>query len=131
MLDQFEFLTELIYRTHPLGSEAQDPIPEREEIIPIEAFLDREHNQERNVECRRLLEVADLIFGVDLKGGKQSLVFGRRSLEELVLAGTSNILRVVNVGIDQESVEVEKLTSLVQDIKGYHDYLGPVPKGRH
>jgi hypothetical protein len=74
------------------------------------------------VEYRRLLAVADLIFGIDAISGKQSIVFGRLSLEELVRTGESQILRVVNVGLDQETTEIEKLATLVQDIKGHHDY---------
>ena len=76
------------------------------------------------VEYRRLLAEADLIFGIDEMSGKQSIVFGRLSLEELVRAGQSNILGVVNVGVDQETMEIEKLATLVQDIKGHHDYYG-------
>jgi hypothetical protein len=121
-LSHFQFLAELIDRANPLGAETQDPILQHEDIVPIDALLGTERNHDEEVEYRRLLAIADLIFGVDLKSGKQSLVFGRSALEELVRAGKSDILRVVNVGIDQETVELEKLASLVQDIKGYHDY---------
>jgi hypothetical protein len=61
---------------------------------------------------------------LDVMSGKQLIVFGRWSLEELVRTGESNILRVMNVGLDQETMEIEKLATLVQDIRGHHDYHG-------
>ena len=73
---------------------------------------------------RQLLADADLIFAVDILSGKQSIMFGRLSLEELVRTGQSNILGVVNVGLNQETMEIEKLATLVQEIKGHHYYCG-------
>jgi hypothetical protein len=127
-MSHFQFLAELIDRAHPFRVETQDAILEHGDIVPIEALLGAERNHVEDVENRRLLAIADLIFGVDLKSGKQSLIFGRSALEELVRFGKSDILRVVNVGIDQETEELEKLAALVQDIKGYHDYYAVGPR---
>lgn len=123
-LNPVQFLTELIYRKHPMGIETQDLVAEHADIVPIEALFGEGRDPNAEVEYRRLLAVADLIFGVDVKSGKQSIVFGRLPLEELVRTGQSNILGVVNVGLDQETMELEKLATLVQDIKGHHDYYG-------
>ena len=123
-LSPVQFLTELICRKHPVGIETQDPVLEHPDIVPIEALFGEGRDPNAEVDYRRLLADADLIFGVDVMSGKQSIVFGRLSLEELVRTGQSNILGVVNVGLDQETMEIEKLATLVQDIKGHHDYCG-------
>jgi len=67
---------------------------------------------------------ADLVFAVDELSGKQFIVYGRKSLEELVRCGQCNILGVVNIGVDEETLDLEKLGVIVQEIKGYHDYSG-------
>jgi hypothetical protein len=123
-LSPVQFLTELICRKHPVGIETQDPAREHQDIIPIEALFGEGRDPPAEIEFRRLLADADLVFGVDVMSGKQSIVFGRLALEELVRNGQSNILGVVNVGLDQETMEIEKLATLVQDIKGHHDYYG-------
>ena len=73
---------------------------------------------------KQLLVDADLIFGIDELSGKQSIVFGRQSLEELVRCGQSNILGIVNIGLDPETMDLKKLASVVQEIKAYHDCYG-------
>jgi hypothetical protein len=121
-LSPVQFLTELICRKHPVGIETQDPVQEHQDIVPIEALFGKGRDPHAEVEYRRLLADADLIFGVNVMSGKQSIVFGRLSLEVLVRTGQSDILGVVNVGLGQEAMELEKLATLVQDIKGHHDY---------
>jgi hypothetical protein len=49
-------------------------------------------------------------------------VFGRSSLEELVRTGQSHILGIVNVGLNPETLDIEKLATLVHEIRGHHDY---------
>jgi hypothetical protein len=123
-LSPVQFLTELICRKHPVGVETPDRVLKHQDIVPIEALFGEGRDPHAEVEYRRLLAVADLIFGVDVMSGKQSIVYGRLSLEELVRTGQSDLLGVVNVGLDQETMELEKLATLVQDIKGHHDYYG-------
>jgi hypothetical protein len=123
-LSPVQFLTELICRKHPVGIETQGQILGHPDIVPIEALLGEGQDPNSEVVYRRLLADADLIFGVDVVSGKQFILFGRLSLEELVRTGQSNILGVVNVGLDHETMEIEKLAALVQDIKGHHDYCG-------
>ena len=121
-LSPVQFLTELICRKRPVGMETRSLVLEHPDIVPIEAVFREEPDANAVVDYRRLLADADLIFGVDVMSGKQSIVFGRRSLEELVRIGQSNILGVVNIGLNQETMDMEKLATLVQDIKGHHDY---------
>ena len=117
-----QFLTELIYRRHPAEGETHAPALEHEAIIPIEALFGEGRDPDAEVEYRRLLAVADVIFCIDVVSAKQSIVFGSLCLEELVRTGQSSILGVVNVGLGQETMGMEKLATLVQDIKGHHDY---------
>ena len=124
-LSPVQFLTELIYRRPPPESESQALGPEHEDIVPIEAFFGEGRDRDAECEYRRLLATADVIFGMDLMRGKQSIVFGKSCLEELIRTGQSNILGVVNVGLGQKAMGIETLATLVHDIKGYHDYWTP------
>jgi len=123
-LSPVQFLTELICRKHPADAEPQDLDLEQRGVVPIEAFFSDGRDPRAEFEYRRLLAAADLIFGVDAMCGRQFILFGRLSLEELLHTGQSNTLGVVNVGLDQRSTELEKLATLVQDIKGHHDFCG-------
>jgi|GEM_PF-1875742 len=122
-LTPVEFLTELIYRKHPLGMKAQEFVHDHPDIIPIEDFF-RDSNSVEEGGYKQLLADADLIFGIDELSGKQSIVYGKMPLEELVRCGRSNVLGVVNIGVDEETLDLEKLAAIVQEIKGYHDYSG-------
>ena len=124
-LSPVQFLTDLIYRRHLVENEMQALIHEHEGVIPIEAFFGDGRDPHADVAYRQLLSVADVIFGIDVVRGTQSIVFGSLSLEELVRTGQSNILGVVNVGLGQEPRGLEKLTTLVHEIKGLE-----VPKQR-
>jgi hypothetical protein len=123
-LSPVQFLTELICRKHPVGIETQGIIIEHPDIVPIEALFGEGRDAAAEVEYRQLLADADLIFGVDVISGKQFILFGRLSLENLVRTGQSNTLGVMNVGLDQETMELDNLAALVQEIKGHHDYCG-------
>ncbi len=123
-LSPVQFLTELIRQKHPTGREMHEPDLEHPSIIPIEDFLGEGGDIDAKLESRRMLAAADLIFGIDVISRKQTIVYGRSSLEELLHTGHSGILGVLNVGVDQQSEEIDKLATLVQDVKGHHDYHG-------
>lgn len=124
-LSPVQFLTDLIYHRHPVEHETQALIHEHEDMIPLEALFGEGCDPHAKVEYRRLLSVADVIFGIDVMRGTQSIVFGSLALEELVRTGQSNILGVVNVGLEQDAMGLEKLATLIHDIKGLE-----VPKQR-
>jgi len=123
-LSPVQFLTALICRKPPVGVETPDLVLEHPDIVPIDALFGEGRDPDAEVAYKQLLADADLIFGVDVMSGNQFILFGTLSLEELVRTGQSNILRVVNVGLNQETMDIEKLATLVQDIKGHHDYCG-------
>ena len=121
-LSPAQFLTELICHKYLTDIEIQDLVAEHHDIVPIEDFFTEGCDPQTEDESRRLLGVADLIFGIDVLSGRQSIVFGRLSLEELLRTGQSNVLAILNVGLHQERLDIEQLVTLVQDIKGHHDY---------
>jgi len=121
-LSPAEFLTALICRTRAVSLESQDLAVAYQDVIPIAALVGEGRDRDTEVEYRRLLAAADLIFGIDAITGKQLIVYGRLSLEELLRTGQSKILGVVNVNVDQNGMELEKLATLVQHIKGYNAY---------
>jgi hypothetical protein len=82
-----------------------------QDIVPIEALFGEGRDPNAEVDYRRLLADADLIFGVNVVSGKQSIMFGRLSLEELVRTGQSNILGVVNVGLNQETTGLKRISN--------------------
>jgi len=122
-LTPVQFLTELIYRKHPSGLKAQELVHEHPDIIPNREFF-RAKNSNEGCGYNQLLADADLIFGIDEMSGKQSIVYGRTALEEIVRCGQCDILGVVNIAVDEETLDLEKLAAIVQEIKGFHDYSG-------
>ena len=70
-LSPVQFLTELICRKHPVGIETQGLVLEHPDIVPIEALFGEGRDPNAEVDYRRLLADADLIFGVDVMSGKQ------------------------------------------------------------
>src|SRR5687768_779396 len=75
-LSPVQFLTELIRRKHPVTVETEDAVLEHRDIVPIAALFSEGRDPSAADEYRRLLAVADLIFGVDVMSEKQFLVFG-------------------------------------------------------
>jgi hypothetical protein len=63
-----------------------------------------------------------VIFGVDVMTEHQFLVYGRDVLKEIMDTGKGRSLRVLRIGLDQETEELEKLLALVELVRGRHDY---------
>ena len=122
-LSAVEFLTELIYRKQPTGSKAHTTHAEHAEIVPLQALFGAGSEPECEEEYRQLLSMADVIFGIDVNDCKQTILFGRQTLEDLVRTGQCPMLGIVNIGLEHDVTQIEKLTDLIKDIKGYHDYL--------
>jgi hypothetical protein len=98
------------------------------DYVPIHALFDTsgiEPNWEDDP--RPMLRSADLIFGVDIMSGRQFLVFGRERLERMVRTRKAERCRVLRIGIDQETDELERLVALVQVMRGQHDYESSSP----
>jgi hypothetical protein len=123
-LSAAQFLTELIYGRVPLGLKTQELIHEHPDIVPIEDFYLASSDSNKRDGYTQLLADAELIFAIDEATGKQSIVFGKESLEEILRCGQCNILGIVNVGLDLQTKDLTNLASMVQEIKGHHDCCG-------
>src|SRR5262249_38520381 len=71
---------------------------------------------------RPALAAVEVILGVDVMTGREFLVYGRDALERVVRSGRPMPMRVLKVGLDQETDELERLIALVLITKGRHDY---------
>ena len=63
-----------------------------------------------------------MIFGVDVMSQRRFLVYGRKTLERISRAGGEHLCKILFIGLDQETEELEKLLALVKVVKGYDDY---------
>ena len=94
-----------------------------ESAIPIEAFFGPNGPGDPNPDMNyQGLAEADVIFGVDVMSGNAFPVYGRDILEEIVATGEARGCRILKIGIDQETDELEKLCALVQAYRGKHEY---------
>ena len=95
---------------------------DREHPIPIAALFDDGAGPNVSTDPRKSLNDAAVIIGVDVMSQREFLVYGRKTLENIVRSGVSQKTPVVYVALDQETDELEKLVALVTVIKGHHDY---------
>ena len=107
-LSAVEFLTKLIYRRQPTGSETHTTHPQHAEIIPWEALFGAGSEPQSEGEYRHLLSIADVIFGIDIIDRKQTILFGRQTLVELVRTGHCPVLGIVNIGLGHEVTQIEE-----------------------
>jgi len=71
---------------------------------------------------RTAFETAEVIFGVDVATGQETLVFGRGALEMVTVTGVEDRLRVLRVSIDGAGDELELLIAACEAYRGHHDY---------
>lgn len=97
--------------------------------IPLEAFFSSDEKQLQpnvsgNFDARAILKDAEVIFGVDVMSEKETLVFGRKTLEGIIRKGKAKPIKVLRVSIDMEATsdDLEKLLAMVVTVKGRHDY---------
>ncbi len=53
---------------------------------------------------------------------REFLVYGRAALEQIVISGQGERLRVARVELDKETNELEFLLAVIQTLRGRHDY---------
>lgn len=94
---------------------------ENDTIIPLKAFSDF-YGPEEGRKHRELLKQADIIRGIDVKTKNDFLVYGRETLERIVKSGVPERVRIVYVGLDQATEELEWLLAAVKVLKGHFDY---------
>lgn len=93
--------------------------------ISIDALFDTDGinpNESGNVDPRELMASADVIVGVDVMSGHETLFFGRRTLEQVAAGTESRKVSVLKVEFDMDTDELERLAALVQVVKGHHEF---------
>lgn len=97
------------------------------DVIPINALFQESEQSKFGVnpefDARQLLKDADMILGVNVMNGHEFIAYGRDVLKEIVKSREARDVKVVHIGIDQETDELEQLLALVQVVKGHHDYV--------
>ncbi len=97
------------------------------DVIPIAAFFGPNDDPDvltpnPAIDYEGLIGASDLIFGVNVMEHRRFIVYGRELLAEIANGGEERDIRVLHIGIDQETDELEKLIVLVQLFKGSDDY---------
>ena len=89
-------------------------------VIPFDALFGEgvEPSPELPIHPREMLRQADVILGVDVMTRREFLLYGRETLEEIAETGQPETIGIVRVELDQETGELEKLTALVEELKG-------------
>jgi hypothetical protein len=75
-----------------------------------------------NPEYRDLLRDAEVIFAHDVSTGSNSIVFGRDVLQRIAGSDAGGEAKVLTVELDQGTDELEYLVTVVELVKGQHDY---------
>jgi len=93
--------------------------------IPIHALFAEDNinpNEEWEIDPRQLVDSADVVLAVDVMTGNKALVYGRSALEEIAQSGKGRKLEVLEVELDMETDELERLLALMRVMKGHDDY---------
>lgn len=95
-------------------------------VIPINALFaaDKEDSFAPNPESdpRQMMHGAELIVGVNVMDQREFLVYGRATLERIAASSHPQPVKIVKIGLDCETDELEKLLALVRVVKGHDDY---------
>jgi hypothetical protein len=96
------------------------------DYTPLAAFFGEGDGPNTSAPGLRVcLREADVIIGIDVMSGDELLVFGRAFLQELIDSGqASRVARLVEIGIDDGTEDLDRLLTLVRELRGRHDYLG-------
>jgi hypothetical protein len=105
-----------------VGGDPADAPP----IVPIDSLFGTGERwlQPADDGAVALLHGADLIIGVDRASGHEFLMYGRAVLEELARTGGERDLRIVRIGMDPATDDLEKLAAAIVVVKGRCAYPG-------
>ena len=90
------------------------------DLIPLKAFLGQD--MEINPATKDLVLQADLILGVDNASGQEYVVYGKAKLKRIAETDQAEDVRVLRVGIDASTEDLDKLCGLVMALRGRFDY---------
>ena len=74
---------------------------------------------------REALMDAEVVLAVDIKTGKESIVYGRDFLKRIRQEGLSRGGAVVRVEVHPDLDDLEKLCTAVRELRGHHEYRPP------
>jgi len=83
-------------------------------------------NVQAGFDARQILQAADVILGMDVMTRGTFIVYGRDFLADVSNARKdAQIAALVKVELDQDSDELAQLLSLVNSVKGRHEFQKP------
>ena len=92
-------------------------------MIPINALLAPPAEESNAASTpRQMLDLADIVYLVSEDSERDILVFGKDKLAQIAKSDIPEGARVLRVGIERHSDQLDNLLSLVQSVKGSHDY---------
>ena len=103
-----------------------DDLPGR--AISVHALLAEDGadpNVQPEFDARQIIQAADVILGMDVMTRGTFIVYGREFLDELSSGKRdTELAAVLKVELDQDSDELANLLSLVEAVKGRHEFQG-------
>lgn len=103
----------------------QQQVNSMDDVLPINSLFDGSFgpNLKADFDPRVVIRQAEVIIAVDVMSREQSLVYGRKLLNEMATGKIPNReLRGLRISLDMESEELAKLLMLVFVTKGVVDY---------
>ena len=94
--------------------------------IPIDALLAADGispNVQPGFDAAQLIQAADVILGMDVMTRNTFIVIGREFLKEIADGARNSQLSVIlKVELDEQTDELSRLVSLVENVRGRHEY---------
>ena len=82
------------------------------DVIPIEALFDESGTGPNlRADPRHALNDAEVVIGVDVMTQREHLIYGRELLQQIAGGKLSRSGKVIRIGIDDETEELEKLAA--------------------
>jgi len=97
------------------------------QAIPIEALFDVDGscpNESAGFDVRGVLNTAKVIIGRDVMSGREFILFGRDVIERVATGQEPEGAEMLVVALDDDgrSDDLKRIITLVETIKGRHDY---------
>lgn len=94
--------------------------------VSIDSLFGDDHrspNPDAEFDPKAIVRDAHVVVAVDVMTGNKQLVFGKSVLQRIAGGKSGQNLAVLEVELDMEADDLEKLAALVTVVKGSHDLL--------